>query len=153
MVFEDSVTIHAPAPEVWDRLLDVNCIAACMPGVEEVVQIDERTFDGVINASVGPIAGKFSFRAHIVESDPPRAMRAEVEGTDSVTKSTVRTEMAMTLDPVGERATELSYRAEVDVKGRLAILGEMVLRATTALMVGEFTKRLRQQLEGAKGMM
>ena len=37
------------------------------------------------------------------------------------------------------------------VKGRLAILGEMVLRATTALMVGEFTKRLRQELEGVRG--
>ena len=49
-----------------------------MPGVEAVTPIDDRTFDGVIAASVGPISGTFSFRAEIVESDPPREMRAVV---------------------------------------------------------------------------
>ena len=43
----------------------------------------------------------------------------------------------------------LTYRAEVKVKGRLAILGEMVLRATAGMMIGEVTKCLRSQLEAA----
>jgi hypothetical protein len=34
------------------------------------------------------------------------------------------------------------------VKGRLAILGEMVLRATATLIVQEATRRLRAQLDG-----
>jgi hypothetical protein len=56
--------------------------------------------------------------------------------------------MAMKLDPVTPLETTLAYHATVDVHGRLAILGEMILRATGALMVEEFTKRLRQELEG-----
>jgi carbon monoxide dehydrogenase subunit G len=148
MTFEDTITIAAPAPKVWGSLLDVNVIAACMPGVEDVVQIDDRTFDGTIAASVGPIAGKFAFRAHIVDSDPPREMKGEVKGTDSVTKSTIDAVMAMKLDAITPQETALAYHATVDVHGRLAILGEMILRATGALMVEEFTKRLRQQLEG-----
>lgn len=148
MIFEDTATISAPASTVWDTLLDVNCIAACLPGVEAVTQIDDRTFDGMIAASVGPINGKFSFRARIIESKPPREMRAQVEGTDSVTRSAVRATMAMTLEPVGAEETELAYRASVDIQGRLAILGEMVLRATAALLVEEFITRLRLQLEG-----
>jgi carbon monoxide dehydrogenase subunit G len=146
LIFEDRVTIPATAGRVWDSLLDVNCIAACMPGVEEVQQIDDRTFDGVIAASVGPISGKFPFRAHIVESDPPWEMRGEVKGEDSVTKSTITAEVTMALRPVGTEETELSYRATVDIRGRLAILGDIVLRTTAALMVDEFTKRLRRQL-------
>ena len=148
MIFEDTITIKAPATKVWDFLLDPNCLAACMPGVENVTQIDDRTFDAAIAASVGPISGKFSFRAHIVESNPPTEMAAEIDGIDSVTKSAVRANMAMTLDPVRADATTLAYRATVDVKGRLAILGEMVLRATAALMIEECTRRLRAQLEG-----
>ena len=146
MIFEDRITVAAPAERVWAFLLDPNCIAACMPGVENVTQIDDRTFDAAISASVGPISGKFAFRAHIVESNPPTEMAAHVDGVDSVTKSTIKVQMDMALDPLGPDETALAYRASVDVKGRLAILGEMVLRATAALMIEEATRRLRAQL-------
>ena len=33
------------------------------------------------------------------------------------------------------------------MKGRLAILGEMMLRATAGMMIGEVTKCLRSQLD------
>ena len=147
MIFEDTISIAAPASKVWDAILDINVIAACMPGVEDVKQIDDKTFDGTILASVGPISGKFDFRATIVESNPPHAMKGTVKGTDSVTKSTIDAVMAMSLNPTTPQATELAYRATVDIHGRLAILGEMVLRATGALMTEEFAKRLRTQLE------
>ena len=147
MIFEDTITVNAPAARVWDFLLDPNCIAACMPGVENVTQIDDRTFDAAIAASVGPISGKFNFRAHIVESRPPTEMAATIDGVDSVTKSKLITNVAMTLTPQGAAQTALAYRATVEVKGRLAILGDMVLRATAALILEEATRRLRAQLE------
>jgi uncharacterized protein len=149
VIFEDKVTVKAPAAKVWDFLLDPQCIASCMPGVENVTQVDDRTFDAAISASVGPISGKFNFRAHIVESQPPTEMAAEINGTDSVTKSPLHATMAMTLDPVGPAETLLRYRSTVEVKGRLAILGDMVLRATAALIIEEATRRLRAQLEQA----
>lgn len=148
MIFEGNITLGAEPPKVWGVLLDVNQFAACMPGVQEVTKVDDGTFDGTISAAVGPIAGKFSFRAHIVESDPPREMVAHVEGTDSVTKSTMKAEMTITLALVSADQTELTYRATVDIKGRLALLGDMVLRATAALMLDEFAKRLGRQVEG-----
>jgi carbon monoxide dehydrogenase subunit G len=148
MNFEGSLTLNAPAARVWEILLDANEVAACVPGAEEVKRIDDRTFDAVIKATVGPISGRFSFRAHIVESDPPRELVAHMDGVDSVTKSTVTGVTTVILDPLGENQTELSYASTLNVKGRLAILGEMVLRATTALMLEEVTDRLRQRVEG-----
>ena len=147
MTFEDKLVLNAPAAEVWALLLDVNRFAACMPGVDEVHQIDDRTFDGVMTARVGPVAGKFAFRAEIVESDPPRQLAAKVEGTDSITKSKLVADMGMTLTPLEERRTELAHKATVEMQGRLAILGDMVMRATASLLIDEFGKRLRQQLE------
>jgi carbon monoxide dehydrogenase subunit G len=146
MIFEDTVTLDAPSQLVWDTLLDINRMATCMPGVEDVKQIDDRTFDGTIAASVGPISGKFIFRAHILESDPPRELTAEVKGTDSVTKSTIDAAMDMKLTSLSAVQTELAYHAKVDVHGRLAILGDMVLRATGALMCEEFFKRFKAEL-------
>jgi carbon monoxide dehydrogenase subunit G len=55
--------------------------------------------------------------------------------------------MAMTLRSLAPKETEVAYRASVDVKGRLAILGEMVLRTTATLIVQEAIRRMRAQLE------
>jgi carbon monoxide dehydrogenase subunit G len=136
---------------VWALLLDVDRFSACVPGVEEVTQIDDRTFDGVIQATVGPMSGKFSFRTQIVESTPPSEMVAELNGTDSVTKSTVRSSTKMTLAAITEEKTDLHYDSTVDIQGRLAILGDMVMRATATLILEEFANRVRRELEGSPG--
>jgi carbon monoxide dehydrogenase subunit G len=95
---------------------------------------------------VGPISGKFSFRSTIVESRPPEQMVVRTEGTDSVTKSTVSADMTVDLRKVAEAKTEMDYRADVKIKGRLAILGDMILRATATLILQEFSRRLHKGL-------
>lgn len=148
MILEGKIDVRAAATTTWDFLLDIDQFTSCLPGVEEVTQIDDQTFRGTLAASVGPISGRFSFRAAVVESRPPREMLVRMEGTDSVTKSSVNSDLTMTLNERKENLTDISYRADVDVKGRLAILGDMVLRATANLLLEEFSRRLRERLEG-----
>ena len=117
-----------------------------MPGIDSVTQIDDKRFDGVISATVGPISGKFNFRSTIVESRPPEQMVVKTEGTDTVTKSTVNADMTVDLHRVSETKSQMDYKADVQIKGRLGILGDMVLRATATLILQEFTKRLHKGL-------
>jgi uncharacterized protein len=144
MIFEGKIDLDVPITKTWDFLIDINKFSSCLPGLEEVKQIDDKTFDGVIVASVGPISGKFSFRATIVESKPPEQMIVRTEGKDSVTKSTVNADMTVDLHEPAASETVMDYRADIKIKGRLGILGDMVLRATATLILQEFTKRLRQ---------
>ncbi len=152
MILEGKIDLAVPASSVWDFLMDVNRFASCVPGLEQVTQIDERTFDGVVRATVGPISGNVTFRSTIFDSTPQSKMMVQTDGTDSVTRSAVGAKLTVTLNEAIENRTELSYHADITVKGRLAILGDMVLRATGALMLEEFTKRLREKLENASGL-
>jgi hypothetical protein len=152
VILEGKINVGVPASSVWDFLMDVNRFASCVPSLEQVTQIDERTFDGVVGAAVGPISGKFTFRSTILDSTPQSEMVVQTDGTDSVTRSAVGVKLTVTLNEAIENRTELSYHADITVKGRLAILGDMVLRATGALMLEEFTKRLREKLENASGL-
>jgi len=95
---------------------------------------------------VGPISGKFTFRSTILESRPPEQMLVRTEGTDSVTKSTVNADMTVDLRKLSEEKTQMDYKADVKIKGRLAILGDMVLRATATLILQEFARRLHKGL-------
>ncbi len=151
MIFEGKIDVGAPRLKAWDFLMDIDRFSSCLPGLEKVTQIDERSFDGVMGAAVGPISGKFNFRSTIVESSAPREMVVQTDGTDSVTKSAMRVRMTVTLTEPVEDRTELGYHASVEIKGRLAILGDMVLRATAVLLLEEFSRRLRQQLEENSG--
>jgi carbon monoxide dehydrogenase subunit G len=147
MVFEGKIDVRVPAETAWDFLIDVNKFSSCMPGLEKVAQIDERTFDGVIAANVGPISGKFTFRATIVDSKPAEELMVRTQGTDSVTGSRMNADVAINLKEPEANRTELDYRADVQIHGRFAILGDMILRATASLMLEDFAERLRKELE------
>ena len=146
MIFDGKIDLEVPAQKAWDFLIDINKFSTCLPGIDEVKQIDDKTFDGVISATVGPISGKFNFRSTILESRPPEQMVVRTEGTDSVTKSTVNADMTVDLRSISETKSQMDYRADVKIQGRLAILGDMVLRATATLILQEFTRRLHHGL-------
>lgn len=148
MRYQGKVTVHADRQEVWDFVLDVDKFAACMPGVENLKLLDERTFEGVMRAKVGPVSGEFAFQAQIVDSEAPVRLSAQVEGTDTLTKSTMTADIQMQLAEAGPDETEITYESEVKIKGRLAIIGDMVIRATGAQVIEEFFKRLRERIEG-----
>lgn len=146
MIFDGKIDLDVPADEVWDFLIDINKFSACLPGIEEVKQLDDKTFEGALGAAVGPISGKFNFRATIVESRPPEQMVVRTEGTDSVTKSVLNADMTVDLRKLADSKTQMDYKADVRIKGRLAILGDMVLRATATLILQEFARRLHKGL-------
>jgi carbon monoxide dehydrogenase subunit G len=144
---DGTISMAASAADVWALIIDPISLSACMPGVQDIRQIDDRTFEGTISASVGPIDGNFAFRSVMTRAVFPDDLVVRVEGTDSVTKSRLEMDVVVALSELGSESTDLTYRAEVRVKGRLAILGEMMLRATAGMMIGEVTKCLRSQLD------
>ena len=146
MVFDGKIDLDVPVQKAWDFLIDINKFSTCLPGIDQVKQIDDNSFEGIISAAVGPISGKFNFRSTILESRAPEQMVVRTEGVDSVTKSTVNADMTVDLHAVSEAKTEMDYKADVKIKGRLGILCDMVLRATATLILQEFTRRLHKGL-------
>lgn len=147
MKLDGTISMAASAADVWALIINPISLSACMPGVQDIRQIDDRTFEGTISASVGPIDGNFSFQSVMTRAVFPDDLVVRVEGTDSVTKSRLEMDVVVALSELGSETTDLTYRAEVRVKGRLAILGEMMLRATAGMMIGEVTKCLRSKLD------
>ncbi len=151
MKLAGQIEIAAPADQVWALVNDPISLAGCVPGVQDVRQIDARTFGGSITAAVGPMEGHFDFTAVIERSDFPTDLLVEMTGVDSVTRSTLVATVSSSLDVLEPARTRLSYAATINVKGRLAILGDMILRATASVMIGELLKCLKARLEPAAG--
>ncbi len=146
MILDGKIDLDVSVEKAWNFLIDINKFSTCLPGIDEVTQIDDKTFDGIISATVGPISGKFNFRSTIVGSRPPEQMVVRTEGTDTVTKSAVNADMTVDLRRVSDVKSQMDYKADVRIKGRLGIVGDMVLRATATLILQEFTRRLHKGL-------
>ena len=142
--------IAAPAERLWALINDPVALAGCIPGVQDVRRVDDRTFGGSITAAVGPMEGQFEFTAVIQESTFPTALVVELSGMDSVTKSQLVATVQSSAEVLAADRTRLAYTAVINVKGRLAILGDMILRATASVMIGELVKCLKASLEPAQ---
>ncbi len=147
MRLEGSIDITASARTVWDALVEPATLASCVPGVADVHQVDDRTFEGRVRASIGPIDGDFAFRSVLTRTEFPSDLVVDVEGTDSVTHSRVIAHVMSAVTDTTPGASSLRYTATVSAKGRLAIVGEMMLRATAGAMIGQVTRCLRARLE------
>jgi carbon monoxide dehydrogenase subunit G len=145
---DGSIEVAARPSEVWKAIVDPTSLASCVPGVRDVRAVDERTFEGRIRAAVGPIEGDFTFSSVLTEVTFPDRLVVAVDGTDSVTKSRLVADVKASVAEPSAGRTILRYEAVITVKGRIAILGEMVLRATAGMIIGQVTRCLRTRLEG-----
>ena len=143
----NSCTIPASVDASWEYLLNVPAAAKCVPGVGEVVWESEDRFVGTLRAKVGPMSITLSGSVTVVERRP-EAGRARflVEAGDRRVGGGVKTEMVMQLNAVSPGETELRLETDTTFMGRLAELGQPVIRRKAQATIEEFARNLSREL-------
>jgi uncharacterized protein len=141
--FEESFRVDAPRPLVWALLDDPARVAACVPGCEEVVAEGHDRFRARLRVKVGPLATTQRLTLTVTERAAPARLAATGQGEDGALGSRVSLRSAVELrEAAGGAATDVTCRVEVQLTGRLATLGESVMRAKSEQMVRDFAGRL-----------
>jgi len=73
---ETRVTVDAEPLELWKFIRDIESLCTCIPGVEKIALLDERTADLTVKEKVGVIPMVLTLRASIDSEDPPRRLHA-----------------------------------------------------------------------------
>ena len=146
MHIDDTFIVRAPREKVWELFFDIERMGRCMPGVESIERVDGMTYRGRLKIKVGPIAAAFDGMAALTEVDPPRRLVASLEGDDKSIASFVKATFTSTLSPV-EGGTQVSYRMDMNLRGRLAQFGTAVIGATAKKVTAEFVGNVKAQLE------
>jgi carbon monoxide dehydrogenase subunit G len=149
MIFEDRFTVQAPVAAVWAFLRDPERVAACIPGTERIDVIDDRHYHVVAGARVSFLSVSFAMDVVVTEIDEPRRLVSVAEGMDSRIKERVKLTSALALEPRGPAATELGYRIDLVVYGKLASLGLPVIKGKARQMATDFATSIRTRLEAA----
>lgn len=146
MKISDSFIVQAPIETVWDFLLDIERMSQCVPGIESVEAVDDKTYRGKLRVKIGPISTAFNGMVELTEVEPPHRLVASVSGDDKTKGSAVKAAFESTLESV-DNGTQVNYQMDLNLRGKLAQFGSAVVTATAKKMTAEFTKNLRVNLE------
>lgn len=149
MEINGSFVIDAPLEATWDFLLDIERVGPCMPGMESVEALDERTYRGSLKAQVGPIKARFSGEATLTEVEPQSKLVASIQGDDKTSATSVKASFSSSLTEV-EGGTRVDYSMDIMLRGRLAQFGAPVFRTIGKKMTDEFVRCLQAEMSSSQ---
>jgi carbon monoxide dehydrogenase subunit G len=147
MRFQGAIEAGVAPARAWAWLDRPGALAAVLPGLESLEQVNADDLRGVLVASVGPVSGRFEFEARILERNLGAGMVVAVDGVEATTQSRLGARVTLSLAELDLGRTRITYRADVTPEGRLALLGEVVLRIAAGVFFRETSDRIRGRLE------
>jgi uncharacterized protein len=147
MEFEHEFDVSAPVGRVYAYLLNMDSVAACMPGAELSEHVDADTFRGKVRIKVGAITVGYDGTATITERDPGRrtatlAFDARERGGGGSARATAR----MSVEPT-EAGSRVKLTTDVAVAGRVATFGRGILEDVSRRLVEQMADCIRSNLE------
>jgi len=149
MIITESFTLQADRNRVAALLTDIERVAACVPGVEDVEMTEPNTYKAVLKTQVGPIKSSFTGSVQIDPSEAPARLRAKGQGKDRSTQSMAKVGFSASLEEIGDGLTRVNAEADISIRGRLGQFGTGVIQATATQVLNDFATCVNASLGAA----
>lgn len=73
---EEKLSVNASPDELWTFIRDFESLCTCIPGVERINQVDDRTVELTVKEKVGVVPLIVELTARIESEDPPHRLHA-----------------------------------------------------------------------------
>jgi uncharacterized protein len=73
---EATFTVNAPPGELWKFIRDFESMCSCIPGVERIQVVDDKTAELTVKEKIGVVPMIIDLRAQIESEDPPHKLHA-----------------------------------------------------------------------------
>jgi 2-furoyl-CoA dehydrogenase large subunit len=144
---EGAVQIAAVPEKVWAMLLDIDTLTAIIPGCHRVEKLSDTHFRADVTLGVGPVKGRYRAEVKLSDLDPPHAVTLAGSATGALGFG--RGEGRVTLAPTNG-GTQLSYRYEAEIGGKVATVGGRLLDAAARLVIRQFFDALARRVGGKR---
>jgi carbon monoxide dehydrogenase subunit G len=147
--FEHKVVVDAPRAKVLEFLGDFNRAAYCLPGLEELTELAPNTYEGRVKVRIGPLGLNVSGKAEVQRGSADDPWRVKGEGRDRRVGTTMTASVEALLAELGPDRTEMTLDADVVFAGRLAELGQPLIKRKADSYVKEFAENLKKAIAKA----
>jgi carbon monoxide dehydrogenase subunit G len=130
--------------KVWAALNDADMLKRCIPGCESLEKLSDTEFAAQVRLAIGPVKAHFKSKVRLEDLDPPKGYKIVGEGDGGVA-GFAKGNSDVTLEAV-EGGTKLSYRAQAQVGGKLAQIGQRLLAGTAKKLADQFFSNFAKAL-------
>jgi carbon monoxide dehydrogenase subunit G len=141
MKLQGTVTVNAPQERVWQVLIDPVQLCKVIPGCEQARQLDATHYEAVLSVKVQFMTIRSRAKGTLLEADAPRHLVGELVGEPTSMAGAFRARVTIDLTPVND-ATSIRYAMDLTLLGRLASLGEAMVRSTSQQLTRQFAENL-----------
>ena len=149
MKLEQSFDVEAPLERVWATLIDVECVAPCLPGAEITEAGEDGTYRGTFSVRLGPTTAAYRGQLSMedVDHDAHRAvMRAS--GQDKRGQGSAKATIVSAMREDGG-VTRVEVETDLTITGRLARFGRGgMIQDISNRLFKDFADCLQQRIEG-----
>jgi hypothetical protein len=129
---------------VWQALLDPNVLAKVMPGCEQLEQVGENEYKGMLKIRVGPVQGQFEGLVNLSDINAPEGYRMQVDGKGA--PGFMKGVGEVHLEDQGT-STLMRYSGEAQVGGRIASVGQRLLDSSAKALTRQSLDGLHEQIK------
>ncbi len=144
MIVDGTYELPGPPDRVWDLLMDPEVLAKAMPGTRSLVRTEPERYEGKMAVGVGPItAAEFDLVILLADLRRPESYSMQIDGKGrfGFTRGTATVELA----PEGDH-TVMRYRADLQVGGKIAGLGQRLLDSVSKMLTRQGLEALQREL-------
>jgi uncharacterized protein len=147
MKLENSFLVDAPLEQTWRTLLDIERVATCLPGARIEPGDEEGVFRGVMKVKLGPMTVDYRGTARLqdVDEDTHTASIA-VQAREAKGSGTAAAVIENRLE-AQNGSTRVVAVTDLKITGRQAQFGRGIMQDVASTMMGEFAKRLEQEIQ------
>jgi carbon monoxide dehydrogenase subunit G len=149
MRITDEFAISLAPDRVYERLLDLEQVAPCVPGGEIDTPDADGVYPGRVTVKLGPMRFTYAGTVRIVERDRA-SRRAVLRGAGQASGGAERAAVTTTMEVVPEGdGSRVRMTTDLDIHGRAAQMGAGIIGAVSRHMVRQAATCLEARLAAA----
>jgi carbon monoxide dehydrogenase subunit G len=146
--FSEKLDVPVSVAEAWDFIWQVERVAACLPGCIGVDEkVAQKSYIAHFQDHVGPYKVAFDLDVEIKDVQPPQSIKLSANGKDPKLGVAQKVDLDVSLREAGPQNTVLDVEADVEVLGKVATLGQFVVKRKAAEIVKQFTRNIAAELQ------
>ncbi len=143
MKVTDSFIIDASRKNVWEVFMDVEKLASCLPGCKDLIAKSETEYEANMEVKTAFMKVNFKANGFLKEAIEEEELNVEMLGKPMKLAGQFKTTMKVKLEELEPNQTKINYDMNLQMTGRLASLGDVLMRGTVKKSAGEFAENVQ----------
>ena len=149
MKLEHCVQIEARQTALRAVLQDFERVASCLPGVQDVREVSQTTYEGNLQVRIGPIGVNLSGVVVLEEDTENSVWRMTIHAQDRKVGGGARAIVEAVAREEASGETSLTIFTDIQLIGRLGELGQPLTKRKADTLFKEFGNNLKSAVAGA----